>query len=514
MKIFTKLSIGLAAMIMTISPLATSTANLQSVQAKTQEQTIVLTHPAYLYNKNGHKVKEKIDKNNMVLNPPDADTTTDPNGYYHLENYDVTNFPYTGKTRIINGQTYYDTGKNYYVNAADVKEINGKNIKQSKLVLNHKSAVYNKKGQKVGQTYAKNSIINYAGKVKTTTEMPKYFFSQAETKTYSYLTTHQIKGHDYYALGHNRYLNAYNVDSINGEPTRYNGVTTAKVISDTKTQTLTNARTKHILKKGQKIKLDLTVTPWSEDFGGYIYRLHDYPNEYVNEFYVQPRASLPVTDYTNLAYSFVKPNTTNNVQIYDVNGKATDSSIKYHQDATISVDGLIYLWNASEKKAELFYHLFYDHNDTSSDTVNPADKPNIPTNSNPNTVIATPVSTQQPTAADPNLTNRFIKASDVTFTNGIKLTPINTAKEVTDEAQKPITDSTKKELQDLIAQSQTIKNSDAYHSVVRYNYDNALTYASNLLKSNKATVAQAKEAIWLLKTTQTQLTTLDFEDWS
>lgn len=513
MKISTKLSIGLATIMLVAAPLTTTTVNSQTVQAATQKPTLVLTHPTYLYNQYGAKVKEKIDKNHKVLNAPIQDTTTDPNGYYYLENYDVTNFPYTGKTRTINGQSYYDMGNGYYVNVASVSEINGKNVKQGELVLNHQSAVYNKNGQKVGQSYAKNSIIKYADKVKTSIEIPKYYFSKDETKTYSYLTTYKIKGHDYYALGHNRYINAYNVDSINGEPARYNGVTTAKVTTNTTTQTLTNHQTKHTLKKGQTIKLDLAVTPWSEDFGGYIYRLHDYPNEYIDELDVSIRAALPITDYADLAYSFVKANTNSNIRLYDVNGKATSNNIKYYQNAKIAVDGLTYLWVPSEQKAELFYH-FTNLNNESVVNDNDLKIASTPGTNNSNVVTTTAGTTTQPQGEDTSLTNSFVKASDVTFTSGIKLSVMNTAQEATDEAKAPITNDNKKELQELIDHSQTVKNSSVYHSVVRKHYDNALTYANSLLKSNTATVAQAKEAIWLLKTTETQLTTLNFEDWS
>ncbi|MEB3363565.1 hypothetical protein SDC49_08665 [Lactobacillus sp. R2/2] len=46
------------------------------------------------------------------------------------------------------------------------------------------------------------------------------------------------------------------------------------------------------------------------------------------------------------------------------------------------------------------------------------------------------------------------------------------------------------------------------------NYNNALMIASSVLQSPKATIAQVKQAIWLLDTTKIQLSTLNFAEWS
>ena len=98
----------------------------------------------------------------------------------------------------------------------------------------------------------------------------------------------------------------------------YNGVTYATVLKKTTTQTLTNDSTKHVLKKGQKIKVDLAVEPWAEDFEGYIYRLHDYPNEYVGQSYIKLRNYLPTSSYSELTFTFVKSQTTADTKFYSL----------------------------------------------------------------------------------------------------------------------------------------------------------------------------------------------------
>ena len=184
-----------------------------------------------------------------------------------------------------------------------------------------------------------------------------YYSGVSEQKpTFYYLQAETVNGKDCYAIGKNRYIRVNNVDSIDGYPLMYNGVTYATVLKKTTTQTLTNDSTKHVLKKGQKIKVDLAVEPWAEDFEGYIYRLHDYPNEYVGQSYIKLRNYLPTSSYDELTFTYVRPNTTTNTKFYNFDGTPTGISYRNRNQNPLTVDGLYYLWVPSEKKAELFYH--------------------------------------------------------------------------------------------------------------------------------------------------------------
>ncbi|MDF7637976.1 SLAP domain-containing protein [Lactobacillus sp. ESL0791] len=501
MKLFTKLGVGLTAIILSVSLVLPNTNYLQTVQAaKKKKNTIRLWQDAYVYNKHGHKIKEK--KHSAVYTPSKLESIAqvDTNGYLYLENSDLDDWTYSWtKIATINGQKYYYLGNGAYINAAYVSQVNGRNSKKGKLVLDHAARVYQKNGKKTNTVLTKNTIIKYTGKVKYTSRLPKYFYYTKKNKQ-AYLPTHKIKGKNFYSLGHNRYINAYNVGNINGEIARYNGVTYAIVNKTAFTQDISNGITKHKLKKGQKIKIDLAVIPWSEDFYDYIFRLHDYPDEYIEEYLITPRKQLPISDYDKLSYTHVKAQPNTNIQLYDVNGKASNYSIKgTKENDNITVDGLFYIYLPNENKAELFYHYLYD-----SDEEQIIDK----------TEPATTNGINKSDKIDQDIfSNSFIKASDVKYDRGIKLDPLNTIQNAQTD-QKVATAADKKELKDLFAKSQNIAGAGSSLASLEQNYHNAIINAATIIRDKTATINQVNEAVWLLKLTEKQLSTLDFEPWS
>ena len=254
-----------------------------------------------------------------------------------------------------------------------------------------------------------------------------YYSGVSEQKpTFYYLQAETVNGKDCYAIGKNRYVRANNVDSIDGYPHIYYGVTYATVLKKTTTQTLTNDSTKHVLKKGQKIKIYLAVDPEIEDFKGYIYRLCDYPNEYVAQSYIKLRNYLPTSSYGDLTFTFVKLQTTADTEFYNLDGTPTGISYRNSNQTPLTTDGLYYLWVPSENKAELFY-------------------------------------------------------------------------------QKVATDKDKQELQRKFEAKKNAQNVKGHDESAVKNYNNALLIASSVLQSPKATIAQVKQALWLLEPIRTQL---------
>ena len=493
MKLTKKICLAITALALVVTPFLVNCNQIQTVAAaksskKTAKGKITLIYDAHLYNKYGHK----INKNNDLPYAED-----DASGYKYIYSFNADVMKYYG-TKIIKGQKFYNIGKGCYINAADVKEVNGKNSKKGKLVLLQKSAVYTKAGNKSGHTLPKRAIVKYQGKVKQVKAKPKYYytkyFNSDNNEHIFYLPLTKIKGKNYYAIGKNRYVKAYNVASLDGYPLTYNGVTTAIVLKKTATQTLNEMKTKHILKKGQKIKVDLAVTPWAEDFEGYIFRLHNHHNEYIDENCINLRNYLPTTDYSDLTYSFVTAKTTANVKLYDATGKPVGISFNTAKQSNFNVDGLFYIWNVATNKAELYYHLLSNNLDRKA-LIN-----------NDGTQLKAPVTDKKygPTILTTSekiiAANSFVKASDVKFSWGIKLSPVNTSL-AAEQKQKVATDSDKVKLQ-------------KHYDGLMQSYDYALANAAVVLRSSKATLAQVDQAIWLLKTTKKQIKTLNFPEFA
>ncbi len=499
MKFFKKVGIGLTALTLASSLLLPYTANSQTVEAAQKAKgEVTLLKNDYVYTQAGHKIKLNIDHGYTVPNGFAADSK----GYVitdmEIDEYSDsrTSYPYYG-TKKINGQKFYNLGHNYYVKNVAILEVKGHNIKKGKLVINHNSLIYTKTGKATGKKLRTNAIVKYQGKAKTATKTPKYFYYLKDIDRYfkpRYIPTHKIKGKYYYSLGHNRYIKAANVGYINGHIARYNGTVNATVTKKTYTTTINFSAAKRKLKKGQKIKLDLTVIPYESDgFEGYIYRLHDYPDEYVDEDNVKLKRNLPIIDYRDLVYTYVTPVTDNSVELYDTSGKTIGKRIIKPQYSNLTVDGLMYLWVPEENKAELFYHCL-NYSDAS---VIDANQPNSVPNSEP----TYPAKKQALIYG-----NNFIKVNDVKYVSGLKLKALNTIEQA-ENGQKIATGADKQELLTLFNEGKNLAKNSAYDDLMS-NYDCALRNASAMLRSDKATISQVDEAVWYVKTAKEQLTTM------
>ena len=145
---------------------------------------------------------------------------------------------------------------------------------------------------------------------------------------------------------------------------------------------------------------------------------------------------MPTSSYDELTFTYVRPNTTTNTKFYNFDGTPTGISYRNREQNLLTVDGLYYLWVPSENKAELFYHFLayrigrsYFVNNDGTDLKEPKFDKLI-----------------ESTEDKMRYTNSFVKASEVTFASGIKLTPLNTAKDAEND-QKVATNKDKQELQ-------------------------------------------------------------------
>ncbi|MDF7639639.1 SLAP domain-containing protein [Lactobacillus sp. ESL0791] len=477
-----KKKIGLlSAMLLSVSPILTPL-NSQPVQAaaKRKQNKLVITGAPYVYKSNGKRYR-------YYDNIPGLGNLgeTDDDGYTYIDTQgDNETVSYTGKTITIKGKKYYGIGKNVYIKASAVYSVNGRNIQKGMLMLNHASSIYAKNGKKTKKTFAKGALVRYAGKIKTTSKIPKYFY-YINNKKQGYLPTRKIKGKDYYTVGRNQYVNAKNVARINGKTARYNGTTTGILTSGVTTMYISNGSTGHQLKKRQKVRIDRAVIPWSEDFDGYIYHLHDYPNEYIYDGVAKLRNDLPITGYDEMAYRTFTPIAASPLKLYSNTGKELDKPLTALKDEAISADGLFYIWDSSTQKAELFYHVLRQNED-------------------------------QISASDPErmtFSNSFVKASDIKFTNNyIKLKPVNSPEDAQAD-QVTATAADKQELQQLFTDGQKglgTRTDDALTN----NYDNALADTAAALRSTTVSRGEVKEITWLVKNTKEQLNSLYFEPWS
>ena len=499
MKFLKKVGVGLTALVLTTSLFLPYTTITQTVEAARKSKgKITLFKNDYVYNQAGNKIK--LNGNHSYRVP--SDFAVSPTGYLitDMKSDDFgdhrSSQPYYG-TKKINGQKFYDLGHNYYVNEANVLKVKRRNVAQGTLTIKRDALVYTKAGKATGKKLRTNSVVKYQGKAKAATKTPKYFYYLRDVARYlqpQSIPTYKIKGKYFYSLGHNRYINAANVGYINGHLVRYNGTSTATVLKNTNSITVNYSAVKRKLKKGQKIKLDLTVIPYQNDgFEGYLYRLHDYPDEYVDENDVKLKKNLPIIDYRDLVYTYVTPVTDNSAELYDTSGKTIGKRIIKPQYSNLTVDGLMYLWVPEENKAELFYHCL-NYSDAS---VIDANQPNPVPNSEP----TYPAKKQALIYG-----NNFIKVNDVKYVSGLKLKALNTIEQA-ENGQKIATGADKQELLTLFNEGKDLAQNSAYHDLMS-NYDCALRNASAMLRSDKATVTQVDEAVWYVKTAKKQLTTM------
>ncbi|WEV70790.1 FIVAR domain-containing protein [Lactobacillus sp. ESL0785] len=481
-----------------IAPVALVTATQPQVAAaKTQKGTFTIEkdNTVHVYDPSGHLYTSKSN--------PKLPVQVDYDDLLILN--DEPSFKYLGY-RTINGERYLNLGHNGYVKLADVNTIDGKNIQQGKLVLGSNARVYNRNGKKTPQVLNSGTFIKYADKIEPISELKDYYCAKYDkvpqtNKAYGvqrfWLPYQPIKGKDYYALGHGKFIKAANVKYINGSqlytdktitvtanhdlkvyrgPLNYSNSDDANAFNDTN---LT-------IKKGQKVKVDHALYVTNED-PDYYYRLAG-KDEYIDG---KGNVSGATTKLETMAYEDLSSTTvgyTTNAQIYTAKG--TDMFPGQYIDSinslpTATVNELVYLWVPSDQKAELFYRL---------------NNQNITLTNN-----ATPTKDTQPIKK--HVVNGYLKASDAVYARGQYLSPLNSAQDA-EKDKVTATTSDKQALQDLISKSATTQKSDSYrlsNGDLRGNYDAALANAKDIIAANDATLSDVKLATLQLKNAEQAL---------
>lgn len=286
---------------------------------KTSTKSVELTHNAYVYDKNGKRIKSAgtLKKGSTV--------------------------EYTG-TKTIKGKKYYNLGKGQYVKTANAKKVTTKTEDTSLTgTLNHNAYVYDKNGKR----------IKSAGTLKKGT-------------TVKYIGTATIKNKDYYNLGKGQYVKAANVD-----PDVDDQVGDDKNVEVTYIKLIKNAYVydengKRVANSGTLFKgLEYqTVRDGAKKINDKWYYQIGY-NQYikaVNAVVSSGPALIPtdedpakpVDDSSALGVAIVTWK--ENGSLYNYKGE-TISGTYFTTGHQARVSKLTYLWIPSEKKAELFYQL-------------------------------------------------------------------------------------------------------------------------------------------------------------
>lgn len=260
------------------------------------------------------------------------------------------------------------TNQVYAVESADTNS----KTKDGLLTLNHKTRIYNNKGQKRYSYLGSNGLlkngaeVKYVGTVKAiaSPEDKRYSFPDNDWNWF-YLPYKIIKGEEYYNIGHGGYIKAVNVQKING-----NWIYTNQVVTTTKAwSSSTNvpvydsngSKTSKTLKIGQKVTLDrqANIFDLTEKGDGYnggtnFYRIKG-TNEFINCYQVEKiKHTLPT--YTNYAdVLFI-----NDGYLYNAKGEKVaekNNKPRYSKGSSITVTSQINITDKSTGKSEPFYRL-------------------------------------------------------------------------------------------------------------------------------------------------------------
>lgn len=302
-------------------------ANVSTVNGKkystskttTSTKSVELTHNAYVYDKNGKRIKSAgtLKKGSTV--------------------------EYTG-TKTINGKKYYNLGKGQYVKTANAKKVDTSAVDTTPTgTLTHNSYVYDKNGKRIksAKTLKKGATIKYVG-----------------TKT--------IKGKDYYNLGNGQYIKANNVqpdidDQVGDDQTVE--VTYVKLIKNAYIYDEKGVRVPNSGKLYKGVEYQ-TVGDGAKKIddkwyyqigqGQYIKAVNAVVSSGPALIPADEDPAKPTDDSSALGVAIVTWKESGS--LYNYKGEAI-SGTYFNAGHQARVSKLTYLWIASENKAELFYQL-------------------------------------------------------------------------------------------------------------------------------------------------------------
>ena len=250
-----------------------------------------------------------------------------------------------------------------------VENTNSEQNKQEGLTLNHKTRIYNKKGQKLYSYLRGNALLKKGATIKYTAT-PKAI-GDPSTKRYSfhddewnwfYLPYKTIKGKEYYSIGHGGYVKAVNVDKINGNFLYVDEVaaTTQKSFSSSSKINLYDEHGKQLnkyLKTGQKVIIDRRVN--IDDFdemkdygngGDYFYRIKG-KNEFISFRNVKLKLRQTLQSFSDYTLVYAMRDT----KVYKSTG-VTEKTI-YYKGETLTLAKNMKMIDLGKNKIELFYRV-------------------------------------------------------------------------------------------------------------------------------------------------------------
>lgn len=450
------------------------------------DATLVANYNSYIYNKNGKRLKKYRGINNFILKKGQK-------------------IKIAGKNKKDFPQVYYSVGQGAYVNAANIAQLNGKDV----MHLGYNSYVYDKNGKRVktNKTLLKGDLVSYRGKVSAATDKSTfYFFASKTSNKKQKLVSYLIKGQEYYSIGKNRYIKALNVDAINGNVVYTTQPTYVTPRSDIFILNKDLEPTNKIAYHNKKLKIEEAVVKGSGDLAQVFYKLMG-KNEFINagdlssydEALPGSYSDLPARfllstekNYDTLYRSLILFKNDKSTPLYDIRGNQIKLDGKYLEkepegnhlpEEVYDVNSGWYIWNEKDKKAELYYHL-----------------------SNSEFSVFAPTSDSLYTHKTQNIPNAFVKASDIDF-KGVKVKILNSEAQAKNDTTLATADQ-KKELEVKISNSAKVTTSLKYKlssKNKRENYDNAVQEIKQAVESNKTSVLEVKELTWYLENSESEL---------
>lgn len=430
--------------------------------AYVRDNTYVLTRNSYIYEKNGKRLKTFRGKRAyLTANTKIKSGVRDE--YYRK--------PYT----------YYNIGKNIYIQSDQIAKVNGKGV----LFVSQNSSVYNSRGQRQKQIIKAGQLVPYVGKVENKN---RQYFCITDENSIRSIKNYKIKGNYYFRIGKNKYIKANNVNAISGNALYTKGPIKIKIVADTYAYNKDLQMIDKLYKKGQTVTADQLVTTGMGDFTDAYYRVKGgknpvfietglYEESYPETPYVWSgdggvgnavlaKQYLERQDYSELHYT-VANFKKDHAAFYNVNGEKVE--YKFTGDE-LAVNQKLYLWNAKDHKAELYYHV-----------------------QNSLVYKAGAEDDRQNTA----ISDLYVKASDVTI-SGRKLRTSNTEAEAQADSALATTEE-KQNLTNAISDADSVKASIKYRLenwVNRSLYDQAVENARAIASDKNTTKAAVKEALW------------------
>ncbi|WEV41033.1 SLAP domain-containing protein [Lactobacillus sp. ESL0681] len=357
-----------------------------------------------------------------------------------------------------------------------------------KLGLNHKTRVYNKKGQKLWYYQGSSALISSkktvkaAKKIKSITDpySKQYSFHDNEWNWF-YLPYKVIKGQEYYSIGHGGYIKAANVDTVNKQELMTNRVTiklTKKMLDEKNTIKVYDATSDQKqpvhFKLGQKVTFDAQVdgnNDWGTfrtDSGTYYLLRIKGTDKYFVEEYDEDGDSLTPTYTTKNLLPYAKYEQVAviaNTPLYNENGELAKEHTNHGQrkvtlkkgNSTYGVTKELYLRLPGQSKAELFYQ--FQDGWATWDAYN------------------------------------LVKAADVKYAYGPRLQIVNTEADAM-SGKALATDANRAELKALLDEAPKVRASERYsYSQFEVYYDSAITEGQRVYDALISSDTEIKAAI-------------------